>query len=83
MGRLFHFGIAISLFFIATMMTSYIDSTSKIMECTACHDGIRSLHYNDVNYDFHFIVSLTGGLLPLLWIYMKRKYFYNSTIFHN
>ncbi len=63
--------LAIILFFITTMATTYLDSTSKIIECTACQDGVRSLHYNAVNYDFHFITSLVVGLLPLLWTSIK------------
>src|SRR5882672_9072896 len=62
-GRLFHLGLTILLFFITTMATTYVDSSLLIMECTACKDGIRDLHYNAVNYDFHFITSLVVGLL--------------------
>jgi len=36
--RFFYFGLAIVLFFITTMATTFLDSTSKIIECTACQD---------------------------------------------
>jgi hypothetical protein len=65
--------LAIILFFIATMVTTYIDSLGKVVECTACQDGVRRLHYNAVNYDFHFITSLVVGLLPLFWTFLKKK----------
>ena len=54
-----------AVFFVATMATSYLDSKFKIMECTACKDNKRTLSYNGINYDFHFIFSLTLALLPL------------------
>jgi len=63
----------IVLFFIATIATTFIDSFGKVVECTACKDGVRSLHYNAINYDFHFITSLLVGLLPLLWSFLKRQ----------
>lgn len=64
---------AIILFFITTIATTFIDSTGYVVECTACQDGIRNLHYNAINYDFHFITSLVFGLLPLLWTFLKKQ----------
>ena len=66
--------LAIILFFITTMATTYLDSKFKIIECTACQDGVRRLHYNAVNYDFHFITSLVAGLLPLLGTSLKMQF---------
>ena len=63
--------LTIALFFITTIATTYIDSFGKVVECTACQDGVRSLHFNAVNYDFHFITSLVVGLLPLVWTFLK------------
>ena len=65
--------LTIALFFITTIATTYIDSFGKVVECTACLDGVRILHFNAVNYDFHFITSLVVGLLPLLWTFLKRQ----------
>jgi hypothetical protein len=73
MGRLFHLGLSLSLFFITTMATTFLDSTSKIIGCTACQDGIKRLHYNAINYDFHFITSLSVALLPLFGSYLKKQ----------
>jgi hypothetical protein len=72
-SRLIYLVLTIVLFFITTMTTSYFDSIFKIIECTACQDGVRSLHYNAVNYDFHFITSLVVGLLPLLISKRRHK----------
>jgi hypothetical protein len=71
--RLFHLCLTVLLFFATTFVTTYIDSLGKIVECTACQDGVRSLHYNEINYDFHFITSLVVGLLPLMWTFIKKQ----------
>ena len=71
--KLFYLGLTIVLFFITTFATSYIDSLGYVVECTACKDGVRNLHYNEINYDFHFITSLVVGLLPLLWTFLKKQ----------
>jgi hypothetical protein len=71
--RLVYLFSTIALFFITTIATTYIDSTGYVVECTACQDGIRSLHYNAVNYDFHFITSLVVSLLPLFWTFLKKQ----------
>lgn len=71
--QLIYFLVIIAIFFITTIATTYFDSLSKVAECTACQDGIRSLHINDVNYDFHFISSLVVGLLPLFFLFLKKK----------
>jgi hypothetical protein len=66
--------LTIFIFFLTTMTTSYLDSKSKIIECTACKDNKRTLNYNGINYDFHFICSLSFALLPFgLSSLTKRK----------
>jgi len=70
-SKIIHLGLTILLFFTTTFVTTYVDSTGYVVECTACQDGIRNLHYNEINYDFHFITSLVVGLLPLLWVFLK------------
>lgn len=71
--RLVYLSLKVLLFFTTTFVTTYIDSLGKVLECTACQDGVRSLHYNAVNYDFHFITSLLVGLLPLFWSFSKKQ----------
>ena len=66
--------LTIIIFFLTTMTTSYLDSKSKLLECTACKDDKLKLIYNGINYDFHFIFSLTLALLPFgLSSFTKRK----------
>jgi hypothetical protein len=72
-GKILNLALALILFFATTIATTYIDSLGKVVECTACQDGIRSLHYNAINYDFHFITSLAVGLLPLFWRFLKKQ----------
>jgi hypothetical protein len=71
--RLVYLFSTIALFFITTIVTTYIDSTGYVVECTACQDGVRSLGYNAIDYDFHFITSLVVGLIPLFWTFTKKQ----------
>ena len=71
-ARIIYLVLAIILFFITTITTSYIDSFGKVVECTICNDGVRSLNYNEVKYDFHFFTSIVVGVLPLFLIFLKK-----------
>jgi hypothetical protein len=57
-------GLGIFLIVVSTLVHSYLDSLYKIIECTACNDGVRLLHYNDINYFDIFISSLISGIIP-------------------
>ena len=72
-GKFLYSALAFILFFSTTVATTYIDSLGKVVKCTACQDGVRSLHYNEINYDFHFVTSLVVGLLPLLWTFLRKQ----------
>lgn len=65
--------IAIALFFVTIIISTYLDSLGKVIECTRCQDGIRSLNYNYIDYDFHFIISLVVGLLPSIGAFIKKQ----------
>ena len=54
------------LFFLTTTVISYFSSQLKIIECTACNDGKRSLQFNGINYDLIFMSSLFIATLPIL-----------------
>ncbi|MFN3752638.1 hypothetical protein [Flavobacterium sp.] len=54
------------LFLISTFVISYIDSHSRILECTACDDGKLNIHYNAIDYDLIFITSLIISISPFL-----------------
>jgi hypothetical protein len=65
--------LAISIFFIALTLISYIDSNGKIAQCTACNDGKRSLNYNEINYDGITVVSLVLASIPSLTQLIKKR----------
>jgi MFS family permease len=73
-GLLIYSCLTIAGFFITTIITTYFDSANKVVDCTACQDGIKSLHYNAINYDFHFITSLAAALVVLGFIVLKQKF---------
>ncbi len=78
--------LTISLFFLTTALTSYIDSCIKVIECTICKENKRELNYNGINYDYHFIASLIISLLPLTFGVFKnrmRKVSLGADIQHN
>jgi hypothetical protein len=52
------------IFFISLIAICYYDSTMKIMVCTACNDGTRSIHYNEVHYDLIVVCSLMLSMMP-------------------
>ena len=60
------------VFCLSTMTTSYFDSQFKIAECTSCKDNIVSLHYNNINYDYHFICGLTLALIFFMLKYYDK-----------
>jgi hypothetical protein len=65
--------LTIFLFFLTTSLTSYVDSSIKVKDCTICKENKRELNYNNINYDWHFIVSLTIALLPLSLGILKNR----------
>ena len=54
----------IVLLITSTLLFCYFESSIKLIECTACSDGKRILHYTEVNYDLVFIISLVSAILP-------------------
>jgi hypothetical protein len=65
--------LTIPIFFAALIMVSYADSNGKIVQCTACNDGKRSLNYNEVNYDGITIISLVLASIPSLIQLIKKR----------
>lgn len=68
--------IALGLFFLvaSTLIQSYFDSFFKIVECTACSDGTRQLHYGDINYDVIFISSLILAIIPVTTTEIRKLF---------
>jgi hypothetical protein len=52
------------IFFISLIAICYYDGAMKIMVCTACNDGTRSIHYNEVHYDLIVVCSLMLSMIP-------------------
>jgi hypothetical protein len=57
---------SVLVFFLTTLVASYITSNNLIATCTACNNGTRTLHWGEVNYDLIFVISLTMALISLL-----------------
>ncbi len=65
--------VTILIFFATTILITALDSKRLIIECTACNDGIRRLHFNQPSYDKYFIISLTTALAYLLTTYLLER----------
>lgn len=63
--------LSLTLFPISLVLYSIVDSNLKIIECTMCDDGLRTLDYNDILYDRIMILSLIISLIP--WIISEYK----------
>ncbi|TYA70021.1 hypothetical protein [Seonamhaeicola marinus] len=58
--------ICLFIFGIAIFLISAIDANIKVLECTNCKDGIRGLHWTDINYDFIIGASAIISTIPYL-----------------
>ena len=54
------------LFFISIILISAVDANLKVIECTACIDGIRKIKWNDINYGIILGSSLLISIIPSL-----------------
>jgi len=61
------------IFFVSLTAVSWLDSNRMIVECTACNDGTRGIHYNDINYDGIIIFSLIISIIPTGLRILRRK----------
>ena len=71
--------LTIFIFFATTFLTTALDSTRLVVECTACNEGIRILAYNELSYDNYFIISLTTAIAYLIAIYLLERKQLNKT----
>lgn len=66
-------GIFMILIFLTALMIFYaFEANMKIIECTACTNGIRSLGYNITNYGKLVAVGVLFSIIPSL-ISKKQK----------
>ena len=49
------------------LISCYFGANLKLVECTACDDGILILKYSDIGYIKIFSVSLLTSLIPCIW----------------
>jgi hypothetical protein len=64
--------ILIAIFVIALIVISAIAANFKIVECTACNDGIKKLGYNEINYGLILSFSTFFSMIPSI-IKLIRK----------
>lgn len=65
--------LAVGIFFLVLALLCYFDSNIKIVECTACDDGIRTLEYSDIRYERIIFASLALALLPIGIKYIRGQ----------
>ncbi|RZS90764.1 hypothetical protein [Aquimarina brevivitae] len=64
--------ICLMVFGISLIGISAIDANIKVVECTACDDGIRKLHWNGINYGLIIGSSAIISIIPSLIRIIKR-----------
>ena len=66
--------LLILIFGIAIIGISALDANLKLIECTACDDGIRRLGYSEINYGLILSISAILSITPsLIFIFKKRN----------
>jgi len=65
--------ICVLIFSILLIGISAIGANQKIVECTACDDGIRKLHWNEINYGLIIGTSAIISIIPSLIRIIKRR----------
>ena len=60
-------------FGISLIGISAIDANIKVIECTACDDGIRNLHWNGINYGLIIGTSAIITIIPSLIKIIRTK----------
>ncbi|UMB61421.1 hypothetical protein MHL31_04255 [Lutibacter sp. A80] len=64
--------LSILIFVIILIGISAVDANMKIIECTACNDGIRKLNWNEINYGMILGTSVIISIIPNLIRIIKR-----------
>ncbi|WP_130733835.1 hypothetical protein [Flavobacterium sp. J27] len=74
--------MSILIFAVAILGISTVEAHLKIIECTACDEGYRNLHWNDINYEIIVLVSLFLAIIPNSIRLVKRSNFSLFTAFN-
>ncbi|MAZ27791.1 MAG: hypothetical protein CL868_12040 [Cytophagaceae bacterium] len=64
--------LSIVIFATAMILISSVDGNLKVIECTACDNGIRKLHWNEINYGFIVGLSSIIAAVPSIISVLKR-----------
>ena len=64
--------IEILTFFSKLTIICLISSNLLLIECTACGDGTRGIHYNEISYSFIVLSSFGISILPSVIMKIKR-----------
>ena len=72
MVRLYLIAIAV-LFLGATYITSSVDAIGRMAQCTACNDEEKAIRNNNIDYNFHLMVSLFVSILPIARLIPRKK----------
>lgn len=65
--------LSILIFIIAVIGIASVDANIKVVECTACNDGVRAIHWNGINYGLILGVSIIISVVPSM-MSSKSKY---------
>ena len=65
--------ISVLIFGVVLVGIAATDANFKIVECTACDDGIRKLHWNEINYGLIIGLSAIISIIPSLIRMIKRR----------
>ena len=64
--------LCLLIFGLSIFVMSAIDANLKVAACTSCENGIRTLHWNEINYGL--IISISGiiSIIPSLIRMLKQ-----------
>jgi len=65
--------ISLVIFGLFVIGISCINAFGKVVECTNCIDGIRKLHWNEINYGRILSLSAIIAIIPSLIRIIKRN----------
>ncbi|MHA7060011.1 hypothetical protein ACWGOQ_0022480 [Aquimarina sp. M1] len=65
--------ISILIFIISVIGISSIDANLRVIECTACNDGIRNISWNGIKYSLILGISILTSTIPSLISLIRKK----------
>lgn len=65
--------ILLLIFGISLFVISAINANLRVIECTACDNGIVRIHWNGINYDLIIGLSAILAIIPSIIRLVKHK----------